>query len=104
MSNRQSTDNMGDNNAERTTNLGIPHKPRACNYLAIYQVKTPRLEARTLDAEDEQFIKSQLKSIICDTTSKQLKSLLTADVRNRIVQLGLQREPLTDPEQILQRL
>eukprot|EP00965_Chrysotila_dentata_P248915 6208610-Pleurochrysis_carterae.AAC.1 len=43
-------DIIGDN-VERTANLGTLRKPRACNHVVIYQVKPPRLEAHTLDAE-----------------------------------------------------
>eukprot|EP00965_Chrysotila_dentata_P153815 5084249-Pleurochrysis_carterae.AAC.1 len=93
-----------------------PHgEPKACNHPMLYHVRPPSMEARTLATGDEQFVQhltlmgerqvAAAQQAFAASICTEVRPLLTADTqRMLVVKLGLQREALADPAQILQRL
>eukprot|EP00965_Chrysotila_dentata_P241607 6204379-Pleurochrysis_carterae.AAC.2 len=90
-------------------------EPKACNHLMLYHVRPPSTEARTLAAEDEQFVQhltltgerqvqSAQQAFAVSIRTEKARPLLTVDTQRIVLKIGLQREALADPAQILQRL
>eukprot|EP00965_Chrysotila_dentata_P095229 3147731-Pleurochrysis_carterae.AAC.1 len=74
------------------------------------------MEARTLAAEDEQFVQhltlmgerqvsaAQRTFAAISIRTEKVRPLLMPDTQRMVMKLGLQREALADPAEILQRL
>eukprot|EP00965_Chrysotila_dentata_P008213 268744-Pleurochrysis_carterae.AAC.1 len=90
---------------ERNVNRGEPQpvaqvdtprgEPKACNHLMLYHVRPPSMEARTLAAEDEQFVQhltltgerqvaSAQRSFAAGIRTEKVRPLLTPDTQRMV--------------------
>eukprot|EP00965_Chrysotila_dentata_P262263 6214514-Pleurochrysis_carterae.AAC.6 len=77
-------------------------EPKACNHLMLYHVRPPSMAARTLAAEDEQFVQhltltgerqvtSAQPTVAASIWTEKVRPLLKVDTQRMMAKLGLQR-------------